>query len=264
MKTAKTLAIVSIITFSMTTSAFASWWNPFTWFQKKAVSVQQVQKSTNPENQPTSIKDVSSTTISILNSVPATPDVIPNNYVLKNYPATTTSLEFAEVEFAVPWRDLIRTKVYPSVGVWNFKNKETIFISVSTTTTKAVWLENPNIEKILPDVHSLSDYDIEKMVWRSHTQDAALLFNGKATSTEDVRKAMLAGIKTQKYSRAGSLLEFENKNGIKGLIVKWGSGGSSDFIVYFYTVPGHEYQMRFKADQDSIMDSIVSSIRIKK
>ena len=43
MKTAKILVVVSVITFSMTTSVFASWWNPFTWFHKKVTSVQQVR-----------------------------------------------------------------------------------------------------------------------------------------------------------------------------------------------------------------------------
>lgn len=45
MKTIKTFTLVSILMFGMTTSVFASWWNPFTWnfFNKKVVPVQQVQ-----------------------------------------------------------------------------------------------------------------------------------------------------------------------------------------------------------------------------
>lgn len=245
-------------------SVFASWWNPLTWFQKKTISVQQVQKTIDPKNQPTSIKNVSSTTISILNNASSTTDVLPRDYIIKNSPATTTSLEFVGVQFAVPWSELIKTRVYPSIGVWNFKNKESISISVSTTTAKAVWLENPNIKKVMPELASLSDYDVEKMVWRSHTQDASLLLAGKVTTSVDVRKAMLAGIKIQKYSGATDLLEFENNNGVKGLVVKWKGEAGSSVIVYFYAIPGYEYQMRFKADQDSVIDSIISSIRIKK
>ncbi len=40
MKTLKTLALVSLLVTSMTTSAFASWWNPFTWF-KQLIPVRQ-------------------------------------------------------------------------------------------------------------------------------------------------------------------------------------------------------------------------------
>lgn len=49
MKTIKTVALTSVLVFGMTTSVFASWWNPFTWFQKKMAPAQQVQhvSSTN-------------------------------------------------------------------------------------------------------------------------------------------------------------------------------------------------------------------------
>lgn len=43
MKTIKTFVLVSILTVGMTTSVFASWWNPFTWgFFKKYIQIQQV------------------------------------------------------------------------------------------------------------------------------------------------------------------------------------------------------------------------------
>ncbi|MBP9866729.1 MAG: hypothetical protein KBC41_01485 [Candidatus Pacebacteria bacterium] len=50
MKTLKTFIIVSILTLGMTTSVFAAWWNPFTWFQKKVVPTQQVKQNTVPIN----------------------------------------------------------------------------------------------------------------------------------------------------------------------------------------------------------------------
>ncbi|MEI6810477.1 MAG: hypothetical protein WCK60_00300 [Candidatus Nomurabacteria bacterium] len=44
MKTIKTLTLVSVLVFGMTTSAFASWWNPFSWgwFKKNSPKVQVV------------------------------------------------------------------------------------------------------------------------------------------------------------------------------------------------------------------------------
>jgi hypothetical protein len=50
MKTIKTLALISILAIGITQSAFASWWNPLAWFQKREVSVQQVQKNTSSIN----------------------------------------------------------------------------------------------------------------------------------------------------------------------------------------------------------------------
>ena len=43
MKKIKTLTLVSILMFGITTSAFASWWNPFTWsiFKKKPIQTEQ-------------------------------------------------------------------------------------------------------------------------------------------------------------------------------------------------------------------------------
>lgn len=43
MKTIKTVAVVSVLVFGMTTSVFASWWNPFSWgwFKNKDVSIAQ-------------------------------------------------------------------------------------------------------------------------------------------------------------------------------------------------------------------------------
>lgn len=45
MKTIKTIGVVSVLVFSMTTLAFAAWWNPFSWgwFKKNTPVVQVVQ-----------------------------------------------------------------------------------------------------------------------------------------------------------------------------------------------------------------------------
>lgn len=45
MKTIKILALISVLTIGITQSAFALWWNPFTWFQKKVVPMQQLQQN---------------------------------------------------------------------------------------------------------------------------------------------------------------------------------------------------------------------------
>ena len=47
MKTIKTAVLVSVLMFGMTTSVFASWWNPFTWHWFKRASQAQVTASAN-------------------------------------------------------------------------------------------------------------------------------------------------------------------------------------------------------------------------
>lgn len=44
MKTIKTMTLISVLVVGMTSISFASWWNPFTWFTKKVVPIQQEQK----------------------------------------------------------------------------------------------------------------------------------------------------------------------------------------------------------------------------
>ena len=71
MKTIKTLTLVSILVVGMTTSVFASWWNPFTWFQKKVVSVQQVQQrptTSIPMAQNTQLQNVGSTSKTVIST----------------------------------------------------------------------------------------------------------------------------------------------------------------------------------------------------
>lgn len=201
---------------------------------------------------------VSNKTVSPLDATSIS-DVIPVNYLLNASLATTTSLEFERVKFAVPWSDVVKHR---GVGSWNFKNGAYVFISVSTTTTKSTWSANSNIKKIFP-IDSLSDYDLEKMIWESRTRDVSLLSVGKARNTDDVRSGMLATLKREKYVWCDQLLEFQNQNEIKGVICKWHNKGVPSVIVYFYPYSGAEYSLMFRTDQDSVMDSIVSSIRMK-
>ncbi|MBP9866731.1 MAG: hypothetical protein KBC41_01495 [Candidatus Pacebacteria bacterium] len=73
MKIIKTFTIISVLTIGITQSAFALWWNPFTWFQKKVISVQQVQQN----NTNTHVQNVSST----LNESLSTDNTRPDNEV---------------------------------------------------------------------------------------------------------------------------------------------------------------------------------------
>lgn len=186
-------------------------------------------------------------------------DVIATAYDIHAPAASTTPLEFGAITFAVPWSDIVKIR---GVGSWNFKNGEFVFISSSTTTTKSVWAANPGIRKIVP-IDSLSDYDLEKMVWESHAQDAVLLESGKAKTTDDVKNGMLASLKIVKYSWCDQLLEFQNRNDIKGVVCKWHNKEKPSVSVYFYPFTGVEYSLMFRTDQDPIIDSIISSIRLK-
>lgn len=55
MKTIKTVAVVSVLVFGMTTLVFASWWNPFSWgwFKKNSPVVQVVQNKAVPSSSQT-------------------------------------------------------------------------------------------------------------------------------------------------------------------------------------------------------------------
>jgi hypothetical protein len=52
MKTIKTIAVISVLTIGMTTSVFASWWNPLTWniFKKKTTQIHSVVQTTETKN----------------------------------------------------------------------------------------------------------------------------------------------------------------------------------------------------------------------
>lgn len=69
MKSIKILTVTSILLFGLTTSAFASWWNPFTWFHKKVVSVQQVKQNSALITENTSTQIASSTDKEIKNDL---------------------------------------------------------------------------------------------------------------------------------------------------------------------------------------------------
>lgn len=101
-------------------------------------------------------------------------DVTATKYNIQAPQATTTNLDYSDVAFAVPWSGITKKR---GEGSWNFSNGDFVFVALSTTTTKSVWSKIPGIEKIIP-IDSSSDYDLEKMVWESHVQDAALLESG--------------------------------------------------------------------------------------
>ena len=202
------------------------------------------------------------TALTTSTNLPSVHNIIPTNYDVQSPSSTTTPLEFAGINFVAPWSGVVKTRVTGWTGTWNFKNGEFVFITVSTTTLKSTWLVNPDVKKIFP-LDSLSDYDLEKMVWESDAQDAELLLKpGEAKTTDDVRKGMLASIKVVKYSRCEQLLEFQNQNGVKGVICRWHDKGEQKTVISFYPYDATEYSLTF-TDQDSVRDSIISSIQTK-
>lgn len=70
MKTIKTVTLVSILLVGMTTSVFASWWNPFTWhwFKINTPATQQIKSDTDSVVQNISIQVASSTTEMVISS----------------------------------------------------------------------------------------------------------------------------------------------------------------------------------------------------
>ncbi len=84
-----------------------------------------------------------------------------------------------------------------------------------------------------------------------------------AKTADDVKRGMLASIKLTKYSWCDELLEFQNNNGIKGVVCKWHNKETPSVVVYFYPYPGVEYSLMFKTDQDSVIDGIISTIHTK-
>jgi hypothetical protein len=80
---------------------------------------------------------------------------------------------------------------------------------------------------------------------------------------EGVKNGMLASLKLAKYSWCEQLLEFQNKNGIKGVVCKSHdkNGNWPVAAMYFFPYPGTQYQLMIKTDQDEVLDSVLSTIR---
>lgn len=74
MKTLKTAALISLLSICVTQSAFASWWNPFTWhiFNKKVVQVEQTEKSTQSAIKKTVNEEVAKEEKTIIKNVTLT------------------------------------------------------------------------------------------------------------------------------------------------------------------------------------------------
>jgi hypothetical protein len=197
----------------------------------------------------------------LLSIVKSAPDVIALQYNLLTPPATTTRLGLLGIEFTVPWSEMRNSHVTPEKGTAYWKFTDTVLVSlwVSTSTTKSMWGATPGINKIIP-LNSLSDYDVEKMVWEIRRENIPLW----ATKNNDaIRDAMLGSMKATKYSWCGKLLEFQNHYGVRGVICDQPEGADWTSIVYFYPHDGIEYKLMIKPNQGLIRDSIIASIRPK-
>lgn len=187
-------------------------------------------------------------------------EVVPMQYELQSLPATTTPLVFDKIQLTVPWSGITLSKVHQSTANWSFgDNQNSLVIFFSTTTTRVIWSENPDIENILP-LNSLSSYELERMIWRIQKNELPLW----ATKNNNAgRNLMLAGIKTVKYSWCDELLEFQNTHDVKGVICEWGiKEGEKKSIVYFYLGDDDsEYNFFIKPNQIQIRDSIIASIK---
>jgi hypothetical protein len=123
MKIIKKSALVSILIFGMTTSVFASWWNPFTWnfFNKKVVQVQQVQQNTAPvkeniSNQDAKVHEVSSISVLSPRGELVKVSFIPCDSVNTSSCFGDGAISLAETKNFLMW-DLVSTKYDLNFGI---------------------------------------------------------------------------------------------------------------------------------------------------
>ena len=89
----KLFIVTSIVMISMSTSVFASWWNPSTWFQKKISPVQQVQPIVVPATTNQDIKQEVEATLVGGSNIKKDSEVDPlTTYVFNSYSTSSGQL----------------------------------------------------------------------------------------------------------------------------------------------------------------------------